>query len=246
MSIRTLSILYIVLGVCVSASCDVMTPYLEGFNAGTNEDWGTDHALVTNLFGTNFIENGALHRTTGGLSNTGYDYTNFAWVAGNWNLIFADADASGGNLAGNKDYSNIPSLSAWLEYSYTQATGVTTTFFFASTEDSGTDITAASNQNLFYWNSTFFPTQSWAQYSADLTNTGNWTRMTGTGTFANSIQDVDLVGILFLGSATGSPEMRVDNFTATPEPGLFLTMAPLAGFLGWRLRRGRKKEMPAA
>jgi hypothetical protein len=223
---------------CASAFCDPIS-YTETFDAsGDNRDWGTDHALVTQLFGSNYDEDGAQHSNTGGIGNSGYDYTNFAWEVGQWHLLFADADASGGNLAGNKDYSDTPALTANLQISV--SAGPTTTFLLASTGDSGT--TPDSSTNLYYWNTTFFPSQTWTEYSADLTDADNWTRIKGSAEFTDSLLDVDLVGIIFLGSQTGSPEMRVDDFTATPEPGLLMTMAPLAGFLGWRLRISKRRK----
>jgi len=57
-----------------------------------------------------------------------------------------------------------------------------------------------------------------------------------------TITSVDAVGIAlgYFGDASGAT-VEIDEFTVTPEPSLLLLSGPLAGFLGWRIRRKTRK-----
>jgi hypothetical protein len=235
------------LGLCVAISfcLPALGDIIESFDAsGDNRDWGTDYGTWTQLFVSNYLENGAKHSDSGGVSG-GYDYIDVDWAPSNWNLIFADSDASGGTFAGNKNYTamGVTEMSAYVMRSSSNIPAAT--FFFVS-DASGT--TPSQSSTVWYYN-LFIPSTSWPSQplTAPMTSSTNWTPIIPSGsgtprTWAASIADVDLVGVMLIDATeTGNPEMRIDEFTVTPEPCLLLTMAPLGAFLGWRLRRNRKK-----
>jgi len=243
--------------VCVALACSLPAfsdpiPYTEYFNDGSNPNWGTDYGQWSELFDTHYLEDGAKYWPTEGYTG-GYDYIDQYWEAGNWYLIFADSDASGGNLAGNEDFTIAPSMQAYLKRDSALQIPATT-FFFASTGDSTTDPTQASDLALYTQRfADFFyvdPGDSWNLYTADLTDSNKWSKQMGSGdrTWSNAITDVDLVGVMFVvtGADPGAETIMVDNFTVTPEPGLLIMMGPLAGFLGWRVRRGKKRNSARA
>jgi hypothetical protein len=229
--------------VCIAAFADP-TGYTETFNSGSNMAWGTDYGrgeygYWPDLFGSNYDEDGAGYSSTGGVTG-GYDYVS---VSGSLTYelftVFADSDASGGALAGNRDYSVLPSLEAYVKWDgASYCPGV---LFFASTLDSSTNPVGASNLTLFYYSDVVFEaSSSWTHQTADLTSSSGWYAALGSGDWSSALSDVDVVGVSFQPFSEGN--FMVDNFVGTPEPGLFAVMAPMAGFLGWRLRRaGRKK-----
>ncbi len=238
---KSLVVFCVSLFVAAQAYCDVIK-YKETFDVNNDtRDWATDENLIGQLFGANLDEDGALHSNTGGVTG-GYDYSNYAWTAGHWGLLFADADASGGNLAGNKNYSSTPEVSSYMARNSTNYP--TTSFFFAS-NNNASDSTLNTSSTIFYYNYSWsIVSSSWEYHTADLSDSSKWTRRRGSVEYANALADVDAIGLMFLdGTEAGTPELRVDNF-ATPEPGLLMTMAPLAGFIGWRVRRNRKR-LPA-
>jgi hypothetical protein len=65
--------------------------------------------------------------------------------------------------------------------------------------------------------------------------------------WATTIASVDAVGIAlgYFGDASGAT-VEIDEFTVTPEPSLLLLSGPLAGFLGWKIRRKTRKAAAKA
>lgn len=227
--------------VCNAAFADPIG-YTETFNSGSNMDWGTDYGTSwANLFSSNYDEDGAAYSSTGGHSG-GYVFQNVA--SDTYSLIFADSDASSGALAGNKNYSTFPRLEA-----YVTATGdyidSWVDLFFASTGDSNTNPVGAANLTVYTTQIReliieYFP---WTLLTGDLTNPSEWTRVRGSADWSSAIIDVDVVGVFVDVDLTfGTNRVMVDDFVGTPEPGLLLTMAPMAGFLGWRLRRRSRRN----
>ena len=216
--------------------------YTETFNSGSNMDWGTDYGSSwANLFSSNYDEDGAQYSSTGGYTG-GYVFQNA--VGYNLHLIFADSDGSNGLLAGNKDYSTFPRLEAYV----TAAGNYIDAFadlFFASTGDSSTNPVGAANLTVYATQTRRYVIEydPWTLLTGDLTNPSQWSRVWGSADWSSAISDVDVVGVLFDVDMTfGGNQVMVDDFVGTPEPGLLLTMAPMAGFLGWRLRRARKRN----
>jgi len=241
MKIASLSFACAALMLCVPAFSDPIG-YTEHFDSGSNMDWGTDYASsLSGLFGSNYDEDGAQYSSTGGHSG-GYVFQNV--VSNTYSLIFADSDASNGALAGNKDYSTFPRLEG-----YVTAAGdyidAYVDLFFASTGDSSTNPVGAANLTVYAtqaapWIIEFDP---WTLLTGDLTNPSQWSRVRGSADWSSAIGDVDVVGVFFdVDMTMGANQVMVDDFVGTPEPGLLLTMAPMAGFLGWRLRRIKRRN----
>ncbi len=217
---------------CNAAFADPVS-YTETFDSGSNMDWGTAYGPWGSWLQSNYDEDGAGYSSTGGYSG-GCDLQNV--VAGTYNLIFADSDASNGALAGNVNYSALPSLEAYLKWSGTAScSGV---LFFASTLDSSTNPVGAPNLTVYYYTPSSF-SSSWVHRTAALASSSGWYIAQGSGAWSAALSDVDVVGVICY--PYGQGQLMVDNFVGTPEPGLLLTMAPMAGFLGWRLRRRSKR-----
>ncbi len=60
---------------------------------------------------------------------------------------------------------------------------------------------------------------------------------------ATTLASVDAIGIIlgYVGTPPANATLNIDEFTVTPEPSILLLSAPLAGFLGWRIRRRSKR-----
>ena len=245
MRVRTLVIACIGLLFSLPALCDPISPYTEPFT--TNPSWTTDFGALTELFQSNYASNAAKHSTTGG-NPGGYGYSDIDWPAFKYVLLFANADSTGQVQLG--DYSNTPYLSVDIQRLSNNNPGVFV--FFASEAGS----TIGSSTSLYFYNtSTYAPhasTNTWTTLTADLTGgkgtePNKWSAIRPDGDptrgWSTAVGDVDLIGVLWFDSGeSNNPQMRVDNFTVTPEPGLLMTMAPMAGFLGWRLRHSRRKR----
>jgi hypothetical protein len=238
MKIGALLFVCTALVVCIPAWADPIG-YTETFNSGSNMDWGTDSGWwFDEFFSANYDEDGASHSNAGGYTG-GYNYTyQPGWTYYTYS-IFADSDASNGLLAGNKDYSTFPRLEACVRatsgYGYGWIDGG---FFFASTGDSSTNPVGAANLTMFMTYIGMVPSD-WAHWTADLTPSQWWLER-GSADWSSAISDVDVVGVWFWPEESEDTEFGVDDFVGTPEPGLLLSMAPVAGFLGWRLRRRRQ------
>lgn len=227
--------------VCSAAFADPIG-YTETFDSGSNMDWGTDYGSSwSSLFSSNYDEDGAQYSSTGGRTG-GYVFQNA--VGYNLHLVFADSDASNGSLAGNVNYSAMPRLEAYVTAAG-QYIDAYVDLFFASTGDSSTNPVGAGNLTVYAtqarpWIIEYDP---WTLISGDLTNPSQWSRVRGSAHWSSAIIDVDVVGVFVDVDMTfGTNRVMVDDFVGTPEPGLLLTMAPMAGFLGWRLRRRSKRN----
>lgn len=66
----------------------------------------------------------------------------------------------------------------------------------------------------------------------------------GLASWEDSITSVDAVGVVlgYVGTDPGGATLNIDEFTVTPEPNILLLSAPLAAFLGWRIRRRGKRS----
>ncbi len=138
--------------------------------------------------------------------------------------------------------------------SYTGVAPTFAYFFLAGAGDPGDDIVYGTDISQTYystaWTNPLHLTTSPQTFKIDfgesfwhLDSIGN----SGSASWAQTISSVDAVGIAFgyygVENISGST-VNVGEFTVTPEPSLLLLSGPLAGFLGWRIRKRGKR--PAA
>ncbi len=189
------------------------------------------------------------------------NYPDYSFVSVRY--IFADMDSAGG-IFGNADLTE-GYVEAKLSYSGSVAPTFAY-FFLAGGGDAGDDqiyltgepgswqggtqtFRTASSTSLeigpdlawterVYFNPSNFPVST-------VGSVHNARRGTADA-WADTITSVDAVGIAlgFVGTPPADGKLNIDEFTVTPEPSALLLMGPLAGFLGWRIRR--KSKVPAA
>jgi hypothetical protein len=188
---------------------------------------------------------------SGGVMSVSYP----TYSAFSWRYVFFDKDSSG------VPFADLDLSGGYVEatLSYTGAAPTFAYFFLAGAGNAGDDLIyidgAAGGSQTF-----------WGTFNDPLTiaeSPGSTTVRTdfGTDTFGvfspgpehrarrgtvdswdTTITNVDAVGIVL--GYYGDPEgatLNIDEFTVTPEPSLLLLSGPLAGFLGWRIRRRTRK-----
>lgn len=190
------------------------------------------------------------------------DYPDYSFVS--LRYVFADKDSS--PFFGNKDLTG-GYVSATVSYSGSVAPTFAY-FFFAGAGDAGDDQVYLTGEpgsweggSQTFWAASDFPLDIGTEFAS--TGTFNF----DTDTFAqlsvgpehdaqrgsadswgDSITSVDAVGIVlgYVGTPPGDAQLNIDEFTVTPEPHALLLMGPLAGFLGWRIRRRGKRTATKA
>ena len=182
-------------------------------------------------------------------------YPDYGGTSFSWRYIFMDKDVSGTGFYENIDLTG-GSVSARISYSGSAAPFFAQ-FFLAGGGNAGDDliyIDGAQGGSQTFWGSDQLTIGTDMAWTPTVTfDTDHFYEM-GIGTqhdarrgtpdsWANTISSVDAVGLVlgFYGPPPSDARLNIDEFTVTPEPSLFLLSGPLAGFLGWRIRRkGRK------
>ncbi len=177
-------------------------------------------------------------------------YPNYA--AFSWRYVFVDKDATNPDMGPNLSFPQGGSVQAKLSY-----TGMAPTFaffFLAGGGNAGDDliyISGAQGGSQTFWGTagnplTITPSMQWTA-KVDF-NTSNFsvfdvgpqhnTRRGTSDSWATTMSGVDAFGVAlgYFGNP-GSSTLNIDEFVVTPEPSLLLLGGPLAGFLGWRIRR---------
>jgi hypothetical protein len=227
-----------VCALCDLAFCDPVG-YTETFTSD-NADWQTDEDFDDSLFAS-----------YGGVSwDSGSKFVYAPYPAVEEDLtkttaIFADATSStpDGILAGNVNYSSAKGLIVSLKLS-TDAVVPSVCFFLASNANSSSS-TLSTSSAIFYAVTGADQNQlgtTWSQYTYNFTQT--WRRLRGSASFSESLADVDAIGVMMADFGHTEYDLYVDNFTVTPEPGALLMMAPMAGFLGWKVVRRKRPSAP--
>ena len=181
-----------------------------------------------------------------------------SYGAWSWRYVFFDKDATssvinnpdmdftkGGYVQATLSYTGTAPMFAYFflagggedDYAYIDGTeGGSQTFWgtynnpLTIAEDPGSTTTA---QYLFN-------TSTFAVFSP---GTEHRNRRGTPDSWATTIASVDAIGIaLGYYGDPGESTVRIDEFTVTPEPSLLLLSGPLAGFLGWRIRRKTRKS----
>ena len=176
--------------------------------------------------------------------------------------VFADKDSTGPVFGSNKELTD-GYVSATLSYSGLAPTYAH--FFFAGAGQPGddqiyvTDGTETVGGTMTFWASPniadslvvdpqtievgFWPC-TWSMMNVGPVHDAQ----RGSGaSWADSLASVDAVGLVlgYVGDP-GDSQLNIDEFTVTPEPSILLLSGPLAGFLGWRIRRRSKRTAKKA
>jgi len=185
-------------------------------------------------------------------------YPNYAAPSFSWRYIFVDQDAA--NFYPNMNLTN-GYVRATLSYSGSVAPTFAY-FFLAGGGNAGDDIISISGSqggSQTFWgtynNPLTIPKEpTWTTTSNIYFNTDNFgvfdvgpvhnARRGTPDSWDATIVDLDAVGVVlgYYGTPPGDAKLNIDTFTVTPEPGLLLLSGPLAGFLGWKIRRRGKRQ----
>jgi hypothetical protein len=193
------------------------------------------------------------------------DYPDYDFVSIRY--IFFDQDTVNPVFGANVDLSQEAYVRAKLSYSGSQAPTFAY-FFFAGGGDAGDDqiyltgqpgswqggtqtFWAASSDplqltNELAWTSTYYFTPD--TFKRLTVGPEHTSQMGDPDTWAASISSVDAIGIVlgYVGTPPADATLNIDEFTVTPEPSILLLSGPLAGFLGWRIRRRSRKRTAKA
>jgi hypothetical protein len=231
--------------ICVPAA--LSWEYVATFD--TNENW--------KYFDNDTGAGTAAPQGTGILS---VPYANYGAPSWSWRYIFVDQDAA--NFSPNTNLTN-GSVQATLSYSGSVAPTFAY-FFLAGGGNAGDDsiyINGSQGGSQTFWGAYNNPlsiaqSPNWTTTVAIDFNTTNFgvfdvgpvhnARRGTPDSWDSTIVDVDGVGIVlgYYGTPPGDAKLNIDTFSFTPEPGMLLLSGPLAGFLGWKIRR-RQRRAPA-
>ena len=175
--------------------------------------------------------------------------------------VFADKDSTGPVFGSNKDLTG-GYVSATLSYSASAPTYAY--FFFAGAGQPGDDqayVTEGSwtGGSQTFWTSAnivdsigadpqtievSFESSLWSMINVGPVHDD---QRGDAASWADSLTSVDAVGLVlgYVGDP-GDSQLNIDEFTVTPEPSILLLSGPLAGFLGWRIRRRSKRTAKKA
>ena len=179
-----------------------------------------------------------------------------SYGAWSWRYVFFDKDATSFNNP-DMDFTKGGYVQATLSYT---GTAPTVAFFFLAgggeddyvyidgTEGGSQTFRGTQNNMLTIAEAPgstttaqyLFNTSTFAVFSP---GTEHRNRRGTPDSWATTIGSVDAIGIaLGYYGDPGDSTVRIDEFTVTPEPSLLLLSGPLAGFLGWRIRRKTRKS----
>jgi hypothetical protein len=235
--------------ICAIASVFIIVPaalsweYVATFD--TNENW--------KYFDNDTGAGTAAPQGTGILS---VPYSNYGAPSWSWRYIFVDQDAA--NFSPNMNLTN-GFVRATLSYSGSVAPTFAY-FFLAGGGNTGDDtiyVGGGQGGSQTFWGAYNKPlsisqSPNWTTAAIDF-NTTNFgvfdvgpahdARRGTPDSWDTTITTVDAVGVVlgYYGTPPGDAKLNIDTFTVTPEPSMLLLSGPLAGFLGWKIRRrGRR------
>jgi hypothetical protein len=150
---------------------------------------------------------------------------------------YADSGSSGGNFAGNVDYTQYLSQPRsqfisfdFFNYSLAAPSGLQV--FFTSTSHAGA---------LWVYNLGGPFSSGWNSFSVPMAQDGNWVDLNfAPGSFASAIADVDEIGIRIQYRQNEANEYRIDNFRRgyeVPEPGTMAALGFAFASMGITFRR---------
>ncbi len=172
---------------------------------------------------------------TGGITGSGDPYLEIS-RATLGNLVSRCSADTAPELVGNLPLDGVTGFSFFLRDTGVQQTALRIRVFLG-----------VVNVNLWTSNAEFDPTTSWTEFSVDTTNAGNWTQIRGSGSFADAVANMELIGFRHDPApiAVGvNPEMiigdfGVDGLEVLPEPDAIALTLTAVGCLA-ALRSGRR------
>lgn len=185
------------------------------------------------------------------------DYPDYGFFSVRY--IFADKDTNSPWFGSNKDLTG-GYVSATLSYSGSQAPTFAY-FFFAGAGDPGDDQVYVTEEASWVGGTqTFWASSVALELGGEMTEAtlsfspSEWSMLSvgsvhddqrGTAaSWDDSLASVDAVGIMlgYVGTPPEGAKLNIDEFTVTPEPSILLLSGPLAGFLGWAIRRKARRS----
>lgn len=205
--------------------------YVEEWDGGTIEGWNIEN-----------IDGGASYATldwnTAPLLGGQYEVLRIegGGVQGGIieDIIYADSGSSGGNIAGNIDYTG----------------GYYVSFdFYASEEPISIDV-YFEGAGVQWIISVDLPSTGWNyNYLQMLTYDSDWTRLDGgdesAANFITSLQDVDEIGLVISYTGSGTEVYALDDFTVVPEPGEWLMIGIVLLSLSFVFRKKLSEALVA-